>query len=639
MYDVTLYPRGFVFYPADYTVPETAPTAAFERMDLPGGASVDIEELADRDVVRDSADWVVLIGLGLLFDPVTGTVRTDGLAESLLTAAHEDPQEMTKVEDLLYEMGGRYCVLLHVQGKTRIYHDAHGGRTVYWRTDSGVVSSHFDILERLREEVPNPHPLSRLTIGGRWEHTRDANIRALLPNHRLELEERNERRFFPFRNNPFMGWTAEEKAREIGRIWHAQLDAVLALGRPNVMSVTAGIDSRLLLSFVKGQEEQFDAFTYGPLPGSPQESKFKKSLKLDLERADRIASAMGLRHRSLYLDSEKLKHIDSDVLDRNSIHIHGRYILPLYLESFPDRRTLFYRGNLVETVRAHLGLPPGKDWHRAVEKFLLATSIRDMKSDELAICAEATREEMKRFEDPVISSDYQITDLAYWEVRMGRFISEVSNETDIAFDVWMPINQRRLLDLFLAFPFSERQDESSMFQVIDQEYPLLNSFDLNSYPSMEARTRLYEEEKSLIERAAGRPTDRQVWRSPAGEETVYSPEGPMALDEHTYVAGSAMRREWEFSRERGAARLVFRNRWAARRGAGYMKIEVGVGDQTLRAVDMSESALAEVVEIPEAVLGDRIWIELKPLRTMGTESWFRASVTDVLAYEETGHGD
>lgn len=635
MHDAPLYPRGFAFHPDSSAAPQTLPTEAFERLDLPGGALLDVDELTDRDISSDGSAWAAVIGLALLFDPISGTVATEGLAEAFLSAAQEDPQELREVEKLLYETGGRYCLLLHLQGQTRVYHDAHGSRTVYWRTDSGTVSSHFDILERLHPTAENTHPLSKLTIGARWEHTRDLNIRALLPNHRLELEDRQERRFFPLRSNPFMGWTADERVHEIGRIWHAQLDAVLGLGRPNVMSVTAGTDSRLLLSFVRGREDRFDAFTYGPPPGTPQNSSFNRSLTLDLTRATPLAEAMGLRHRVLHFNRDPSEQIDDELLDRNSVHAHGRHILPLYMKSFPDRRTLFYRGNLVETVRSFYNLPPRTDWRKGVETSMLGRSRRTMTSRELKNAVQAIREELKRFSDPAISGDYQAPDLAYWEVRMGRLMSEIANETDVAFDVWMPINQRRLLDLFLAFPFAERRDESSMFRVIDREYPMLNRFDLNSLPSMETRARLYEAEKPLVEGGRGRAADRQIWRGPAGEEAEHLPDGLMSLDEHTYVAGSSLRREWDFDAAKGSARLVFRNQWTSRRGAGYMRIAVGLGDRTLHTVDHAESALAELVRIPSVTRGEKVWVELRPLRTINVDSWFQASKTEVLAYSES----
>lgn len=634
MFNTPLYPRGFAFYPCEAVTENSLPAAAYSRHRLPGGAALDVDELTDLDLVRDGEDWTAVVGSAFLYDADTGEAATTGNAAELLASAQADP-ELSSVEGLLYDMGGRHCVIVHVQGRTRIYHDAHGVRTVYWRTDTGVVASHYDFLERLAEKSPNPHPLSRLTIGGRWEHTDDVNIRALLPNYRLELEEGRERRFFPLRENPFRSWSEEDKAREVRRIWHAQMDAVLSMGRPNVASVTAGIDSRLLLSFLRGREEHFDTFTYGPPPGTAQDTRFNQILSLDIERATGIAETIGLRHRLLHPDRQKLELLDLEVLDRNSIHLHGRWLLPLYLEHFPDPRTMFCRGNLVETVRAHLNVPVGKDWRRPVEKFLLARSPSKLSAEDLALCTEATRREILRFEDPVIADDYEIVDLAYWEVRMGRFTSEMANETDVAFDVWMPINQRRIMDLLLSFPRADRSDETSMFSVIGQEHPVLNGIDINEFPSMETRARLYEMEGELAEKALGRNADRQAWHSPNGEEVFQTASSTLMLESDTFVAGSFVQREWNFESEEGSACVVFRNRWTSAKGEGYISIECGVGDQTLQRIDVSRSGITEVFETPVVKRGEKIWIRLVPQRTVPAESWSKASRTEILSYSES----
>lgn len=635
MYDLQLYPRGFVFHPGPARTDCGPPTENFCRELLPEGAVLDVHRWADRELAVRGSDWAAVIGIGLLYDPSAGRVRTEGLAHRFLDAARETPDGKDAVERLLYDMGGRYALLLRVEGKTRVYHDAHGNRTVYWRTDDGTVASHYDILERMAPQCPNDHPLADLTLGGRWEHTDDERIRALLPNHCLELENRRETRFFPLRANPFTSWTAAERSAEISRIWHAQLDAVLELNRPNVMSVTAGVDSRLLMSFVKGREERFTAFTYGPHPGKNTGSRFTQILRRDLDRAQELAAELGLDHRLLYFDRAKARDLNQDILDRNSIHSHGRWILPLYLENFTNPRTLFYRGNLVETARGHNYVAPGADWRPTVETLLLARSPSMLPEDRLERAREATREEMRRYESEEIHPDYGPEDLAYWEVRMGRFISEVSNETDVAFEVWMPINQRRLLDLFMAYPLHDRYDEAALFEVIDREAPALNAFDLNDKPSMFRRAELLMDERRLHEEAVGRPPERAFIRLPEGREIEAANTGrELSLDEDTFVRDTEVIRSWAFAAERGSARLVLRTPWTNPRGGGYMEIEAGSGKTVRFHQDLSESALPEQVDLPDLVRGDQVWVRLRALRSIAANSWYRASRVEILSYLE-----
>lgn len=634
MFDIELYPRGFVFHPESASA-IGVPTPEYARRTLPGGALLDLHSWADRDIVVNGEDWAAVIGIALLYDPDGGIVSTDALAQRILESARHPDDGPAAVEQLLYDMGGRYVVIVRVNGVTNVYHDAHGNRTVYWRTDLGVVASHYDILTRIGSPRPNKNPLAHLTLGGRWEQTDDERIRALLPNHRLEVERRREVRYFPLRANPFMGWSAQQRSMEISRIWHSQIEAVLKLQRPNVMSVTAGTDSRILMAFIKGREQEFEAFTYGPRENSPVRSRFTEILNRDVERSIVLAKAAGLNHRILRFDPDKSKLMDRRILERNSINNHGRWILPLYLENFSDPRTLFYRGNLVETARGHNYVAPGTDWRPTVERLLLAHSPKLLSEDDLEESRLATRLEMRRFESDVIPPDYRPEDMAYWEVRMGRFISEVSNETDAAFEVWMPINQRRILDLFMAYPLHDRYDEAALFEAIDREHPILNSFDLNDKPAMVRRAQLLEQEQNLASIAAGRAPDRAFHRDTEGTlRQMAIEDGPLQLDDQTFRQGSEVGRSWDFILERGRARIVLRSRWTSSQGHGYMEIEVGTGDRVVFHQDLADSSLPEVVDVPGLRRGDRVWVRLRALRTMAAGSWFDASRTEILSYTE-----
>lgn len=635
MLHTELYPRGFVFYPESDSNNRAEPTPAFERTYLPGGARLDVHSWTDRDIATEGENWVAVIGIGLLYNPLDGTVTTDGLACRLLEDLLQAGGDPAAAENLLYDMGGRYAVIIRVNEKTYAYHDAHGNRTVYWRTDYGVVSSHYDILSTMAPAQRNDNPLSELMLGGRWEHTTDANIRALLPNHRLEIEERKEVRFFPLRSNPFSDWSAESRSQEISRIWRAQMKAVLNLNRPNVMSVTAGTDSRILMSFVKGHEEKFQAFTYGPSEDTPAKSQFTKILGRDINRSVLLADAANLSHRILRFDSDKVKLMDKNILDRNSIHKHGRWILPLYLENFTDPRTLFYRGNLVETARGHNYVAPGADWRPTVEALLLDRSRRLLPEPNLTRCREATREEMRRLEPDQIHPDYRPEDMAYWEVRMGRFMSEVSNETDIAFEVWMPINHRRILDLFMAYPLHDRYDEAALFEVIDRENPILNSFDLNDQPSMVRRAELLVDEMTRLKTAEGRGSDEHFLRDSNGKiQSLPGGGSSLQLNERSFREGFEIGRIWNYSLPVGKARIVLSSNWSNPRGFGYMEVEAGVGERVVFRQDLAESSLPQVVDVRDLQVGDKVWVKLRALKNMTAESWFRASRTEIVSYSE-----
>lgn len=55
--------------------------------------------------------------------------------------------------------------------------------------------------------------------------------------------------------------------------------------------------------------------------------------------------------------------------------------------------------------------------------------------------------------------NYEHTDLFYWEVRMGAWGTGVTSSQNLYHRVTMPMNNRKLLELFLAFPHDMRKSD------------------------------------------------------------------------------------------------------------------------------------------------------------------------------------
>ena len=100
-------------------------------------------------------------------------------------------------------------------------------------------------------------------------------------------------------------------------------------------------------------------------------------------------------------------------------------------------------------------------------------------------------ERYDRYEYADASTHYDVGDLWYWEHRHGRWYAQVLNETDTAFDSISPINVRRILDCFLAFPEAERSEAVVQYALIQRQHPVLLFFGINS-------------RENLFQRLAGR---------------------------------------------------------------------------------------------------------------------------------------
>ncbi|WP_213810180.1 hypothetical protein [Jeotgalicoccus sp. WY2] len=80
--------------------------------------------------------------------------------------------------------------------------------------------------------------------------------------------------------------------------------------------------------------------------------------------------------------------------------------------------------------------------------------------------------------------DYQVLDLYYWEHRMGRWHPELLNETDLAFDTFLPFNLRAILDIGMAFSFEKRKSGYLFKELINKSYPILNFYGVNEIKNL-----------------------------------------------------------------------------------------------------------------------------------------------------------
>src|SRR5699024_5810128 len=77
-------------------------------------------------------------------------------------------------------------------------------------------------------------------------------------------------------------------------------------------------------------------------------------------------------------------------------------------------------------------------------------------------------EKVKKFNYDVNNFDYHVLDLYYWEIRMGRWMAEVLNETDLSFETLLPFNMRELMDISLSFNIEERKNNFMFNELINR---------------------------------------------------------------------------------------------------------------------------------------------------------------------------
>src|SRR5699024_11045957 len=136
--------RGFFLAPQPVDMGEDLPH--FEKHLLPD-AVLYRDSITDFGIAVSGEDW--LITLGKMLPLSTGVVHSHGptIAEDLLTLVQREG--LFGLESALYDIGGRYAVVIRFGGKLFVYNDAAGHRTVYYDQQREYVASHFDMLHRI----------------------------------------------------------------------------------------------------------------------------------------------------------------------------------------------------------------------------------------------------------------------------------------------------------------------------------------------------------------------------------------------------------------------------------------------------------------------------------------------------------
>ncbi|MFE1083450.1 asparagine synthetase B family protein [Brevibacterium sediminis] len=644
---ISLYPRGLLAYEKSEEASEwDGPPAHFRKVDF-FDLSVWFDEERVPAVAGSDACSVLIYGMAAYVPPAgtdaEATADLKSIAE-ILHAALADGQE--RFLDSLDYLGGRYMIIVQADGLYRVFNDAHGTRTVYYDVTRQAVSSHAHLLasfsgavRRGPEELKQDRSWAALPLSFAWDDTPYSNIQALLPNHVLELESRRTYRYFPRAGNRYAELSLEERISEIDRLWNAQVAAFSQVTDRFIVSLSGGLDSRAVLAVTRNFKDKVHAFTYFTNSGT---NHWAEAMMMDRDISRQVLDIAGIKHVPIvHGEGAKMTGVDNAVADKNSLVKHGRWLVARYVEHFGNKAGLHLRGNTQETIRSYFGSTKHRDPIDLV-KSLMTSRLKTLKIGPSAMSDYEAKldDTLQEFGYTDKLFDYVASDFFYWEVRMGRWLAEIYNETDAAFDSISPMNMRAIVELGLAGSEDERRSGIMFTELIDRNWPELN------FPGINNRNNLYRQNtvlrKSLTEaksQAAAAPPwigraggnqDHPLSVGPLSMEsnnhTVDCPRGEVKIPAEELGVGAFARREMTWSDESSSV-LTFslRSNYVNSRGTDYMRFEVEVNGQTLVAHKIGFDSDTSYWVVYGLRPGDRVSLGVRSLRTVTTESWSRAS--------------
>lgn len=422
------------------------------------------------NAVRVKRNGCDLLALGVIFD---SRFPDEGCDVFLERIAAELEKSHDAMHELLDHSSGRY-VLAYTDplGKSSIVSDATGMKSVfYYDAHPRMIVSHpYLILDNssagMRDKIAVKfgYPGLRGPVN---------NSFMLTPNACLDFETFTSRRVWPRDVVP------QRSVDDAAKIIQENMANTIRFAKNNyqvLVSVTAGLDSRLTLSFLKDAKD-VQYFTYYRSDKLDTDSH-------DLRFAKDIADDMELDVTVLRLSEPPTTPSSfRSILDRNTFLEHQKRLSWVYYHRYGNKHNLMHlRSNISEVGREfwsykNFDVRSGRDLAR-----LYLRGDKEYRADYVFRVIEAF-EEFDRISGLTSCKDMiDIKSLFYWEFRMASWHAQLVAESDPAFDTLSIFNCRATLEAMLSVPRPKRKSSAILRHVISENWPALAEYDVNGKP-------------------------------------------------------------------------------------------------------------------------------------------------------------
>lgn len=269
------------------------------------------------------------------------------------------------------------------------------------------------------------------------------------------------KRFYPTSSHPefLEEQEKEENIKKIAQLIHNGVECCTKKWEKCAISLSGGTDSKTTLACANGLYDKFSFFSFH---SKPQEL-------VDAEGAKKICDCLGLEHviykipenneeiKDFYLIKKILQHntnyfvnlADNEI--RKFIYLHDLDAYDIELKSWASEvaRVFFERKYQIKMPKI------------LNERMCSVFQTRYFGHPQLLRWSDKTYYEfLNEIELNKPLFNYEHTDLIYWEIRMGAWGVSVVSSQQLYHRVTMPMNNRKILELFLAFPHDERKSDS-----------------------------------------------------------------------------------------------------------------------------------------------------------------------------------
>lgn len=472
-YEHLLYKRGFLFTDKkDMEFKDSMTTRVFKKWSHITFNKYDVYIDSALPHAYYESDKMKVLVMGLVLNPFSSENDIKNIAVSLADK-HNDSSFL----DYLDELSGRFTIITDDGNATRVYGDAAGTRTLYYDTESDfhIISSHstliadlmgYTISEVSQGVFTNKEFTGRKYLPGLLSPFDE--IRPLTPNTRYVIESRKVERFFPREELETIDF--KETVDSVTEVLKKQSKLISEIYKTST-SLTAGLDSRLTFAIQNSDKNNGDYFTH-------ISKRIPESFQEDVSIGKKLADIYNKDHRVYEYTNDdtvdgfkefKAVWFKNVGMYRGSVHL-----FKTYADHYPPNN-LHIRSNIAEVVRVYYKRRTGEV---SEEKLANLYTISPFKNNELVLNSFKEFIEITNFKSDKFYN-YNFADLFYWEHRMGMWHSWLINESDVAYETFVPFNNRKLLTMMLSIPEEERIGDELFIEIINNVNPKLMDIPVN----------------------------------------------------------------------------------------------------------------------------------------------------------------
>ena len=441
--------------------------------------------------------------IGHAYDPFEGSSDEASLLEA---SARALSVSRDRFFDVVSRWTGRFVTGVISGNEIELVQDCAGMRSLFYGqvADHAYISSHAQLIGDVCKLSMDPF-VKRLIaspayrIGIRFlpgDLSPFTSVRRLGPNTSLTFDGTFRlSRFYP--RGPLQMLSSESEKRtmaaEIGETLRRSMELVAQKWDNPGISLTGGTDSRTTLAASRGLHDRFRYFTFCS----------NKEEGVDYLAAQKISRKLGLRH-DLHMIPGSPEDIPGYASHREVVHHNSGYVRQ---NAENDLRKLAYFANStpydvdVKSWASEIGR--SNFCKRLAMKALpepLSPRQMSILYKRIFFDRRLLREVDQAFADYMEKTNFgdaffniDSADMVYWEHRFPGWGALCLNEFDMCWETTVIFNNRRLLEMFLAFPREDRIADRPHRLVVEYLQPELNNPDLHVVNFSKQRARVIVE--------------------------------------------------------------------------------------------------------------------------------------------------